>query len=727
MPTRSPHWPLLCAATLALLPARTHPQDAPPSPAPDAAIEGLRSQDLETRRAAATRLRFAEAAVQKQALPHFNDRLMNEKDGQVRLAVLDAVTALGPDAEPAIPALVHSMRTKYGGQAREEMHQHYRAALALAAIGKPAVPALCELLDERAENVKAESIMALGRIGPNAASAVPSLVPFLGHTNDRIRREAILTLGKIGTPALEPLLSTARSTQPIARAAAVESLMHVQPPDERIAQAVLAAAADEDASVRAAGLKALARLDLPPESVLPLISENIDHQNDQVRIAVVNLLAHRTDWLQAIAPRLEPLLHTDDTGAARHAAFLLHQLGPQAIPTFLHALEHEQSQIEPIAESLALIGRPAVAQLTKALHASNPRSRRGAALALAQIRPLPDGLTSALNTGLGDPDTNVRADFLTAISHLERNAAEFTPAVRALLADPSPEIRLKALQILSRTTPRDTDFIQSLESLLGDTDPRIQKQAIDTLRSVGSQASAALPTVIQKLNSEHPDVRLAAAEFVGNHGADAAQAVPALTAMLEDQTLELRTIAAQTLGKLGKAAQPALEQLAALAHSENPALRETAISTLASLELDAQTLRPYLAKALRDTDQTVRRAAGRAIQRLGPHASILLPDIVLLAETKENAEAVERLLRRFERTSPDPRSIPELITQLDHEQAAVRLLAIKFLGLAGQNASAALPTLERLAADSDEAIRTQAAKAIEQIRTAHAQPTPSPE
>ena len=91
---------------------------------------------------------------------------MKEKDGQVRLAVLDAVTSLGRDAEPAVPALLHTLRTNYGGGGQEESHQDYRSALALASIGKPAVEGLRGLLKERKEGVRAEVVMALGRDRP---------------------------------------------------------------------------------------------------------------------------------------------------------------------------------------------------------------------------------------------------------------------------------------------------------------------------------------------------------------------------------------------------------------------------------------------------------------------------------------------------------------------------------------------------------------------------------
>src|SRR5437762_2591977 len=149
---------------------------------------------------------------------------MKEKDGQVRLAVLDAVTALGPEAAPAVPALVHTLRTNYGGQGKEELHQDYRSALALAAVGKPAVEGLRGLLTERKENVRAEAIMSLGRIGPGAEAAVDDLVPLLGDRSERIRREAAVALGRIGAASAGPLVAASTHDDAAIRARAVESL-----------------------------------------------------------------------------------------------------------------------------------------------------------------------------------------------------------------------------------------------------------------------------------------------------------------------------------------------------------------------------------------------------------------------------------------------------------------------------------------------------------------------
>ena len=39
--------------------------------------------------------------------------------------------------------------------------------------------------------MRAEVIMSLGRIGPDAAPAIPALIPLLGDKSERIRREAV--------------------------------------------------------------------------------------------------------------------------------------------------------------------------------------------------------------------------------------------------------------------------------------------------------------------------------------------------------------------------------------------------------------------------------------------------------------------------------------------------------------------------------------------------------
>jgi HEAT repeat protein len=712
------NWAVLTVVLFGASGAHGLAQDHPTLVQADALIKDLHANNVDVRRAAYNKVRSSDRSVRKKALPVMIELLKDEKDGQVRLAILDTLATMGPDAESAVPALVQTLRTDVGGRGQEALHQDYRSALALAAIGKPAVEGMIGLLMERKESVRAEVIMSLGRIGPQAEAAIPALIPLLGDKVERIRRECSLALGQIGPAAIQRLVAASANTDAVIRAGAVESLGRITPTNDGAREAVVKCAQDEMPEVRAAAVKSLGKLKLAADVLLPILDENLQHKDVHVRLAVVNLLVERRALLTPLATKLETLLSASDDGVSRHAAFLLGKLGPSACPRLLGALAAKKSRIEQIAEALAQIGRPAVGSLSEATRAPDPRVRSGAALALAQIRPVPPGVVPRLADGLGDPQPDVKLAFLTAIGYLGPRAVECVPAVRGMLRDKSPEIRVQAIQILSRSAAHDERLLNDLIALIErDDDPRVQRHSMDAIRSLGPPGSKSLPAVITKLSSPSPEVRLSAAELIGSHGPAASGAVPALNTLLDDPSPMLRTVAAQTLGQIGKAAQPALPRLTHLLEAEQLEVREAATMSMASLELDAEVLRPHLARALRDKAPEVRRAAMKGIQRYGPGGAIFVPDIILLAETKDNLKSVERMLRRFERSGPDMRSVPELVKQLDHKQDSVRLLAIKFLGLAGPGARDAIPALERMSRDPSAEVRKQAEAASQQIKS----------
>jgi HEAT repeat protein len=285
-----------------------------------------------------------------------------------------------------------------------------------------------------------------------------------------------------------------------------------------------------------------------------------------------------------------------------------------------------------------------------------------------------------------------------------------------LLKDASAEIRLLVVATLARCSARDGQLAVALAPVMGDPDPRVVRGAIDALRALGPKGIGILAAVIAKLDDRDPDVRFAALEFVESHGPSAARAIPEVTAMLDDTTPRVRVMSARMLGGLGKSAQSAFPRLTPLLAASQAEVREAATSAIASLELGADVLRPHIGKVLHDESPEVRRAASRAVQRLGPQGAQFIPDLILLAEKKENVRAAERLLRRFESGRPEVHSLPELVKLLGHEQERVRLLAIKFLALAGRDAAQAIPALEELRGDPSAEVRKQAEAATVRIK-----------
>ena len=302
------------------------------------------------------------------------DRSAGErKDGQVRLAVLDTLISLGPEAAPAVPALLETLRTDVGGRGEEAAHQDYRSALALAGIGKPAVEGLVGLLKHKKEGVRAEVVMSLGRIGPDAAPAVAELIPLLGDKNERIGREAAVALGHIGTAAIDPLIAASAAPDVTVRKRAVLSLGHLSAPMKRPNRRYSSARLTRR---RRSGRRLSSRLSgcgLADDILLPVVKENLRNADEDVRLAVVNLLVPRRTLLRRMAPDLQALLTAKEDGVARHAAFLLGKSGPMAAPLLLSALHEKSSRIDPIAEALARIGRPFVDALAKAIQDPDPR------------------------------------------------------------------------------------------------------------------------------------------------------------------------------------------------------------------------------------------------------------------------------------------------------------------------------------------------------------------
>ena len=64
----------------------------------------------------------------------------------------------------------------------------------------------------------------------------------------------------------------------------------------------------------------------------------------------------------------------------------------------------------------------------------------------------------------------------------------------------------------------------------------------------------------------------------------------------------------------------------------------------------------------------------------------------------------------------DPKTIPLLIEDLQKDDQNVKLFASRFLGQFGVKAEGALPGLELLLNDEDEAVRNAAKSAIEKIK-----------
>ena len=123
-------------------------------------------------------------------------RALHDEDPHLRTAAAEALGAVGPDAEAAVPELVAAATQD------ENKALRLQATCALGAIARRAdyaVPYLVREVRSGKEEQRLATIRALGALGTDAA--VQALVGLLTDVNGNVAEEAALALGAIGPAA----------------------------------------------------------------------------------------------------------------------------------------------------------------------------------------------------------------------------------------------------------------------------------------------------------------------------------------------------------------------------------------------------------------------------------------------------------------------------------------------------------------------------------------------
>jgi HEAT repeat protein len=191
---------------------------------------------------------FARAQTQPQTAAQAIEATLNtvpknlrDPDVAVRLAALDYLEMLGPDAAPAAPALIAALRdpnlfvrwaaTRTLGKigpvnlnesipalarllSDPDLDVRVTAAAVLEHFGKDAAPAadaIARSVNRGDAEFRIAALRALQAVGPRTADHVPAIVTALGHPDERVRRAAAIVLGRLGLAArsAEPALRRA--------------------------------------------------------------------------------------------------------------------------------------------------------------------------------------------------------------------------------------------------------------------------------------------------------------------------------------------------------------------------------------------------------------------------------------------------------------------------------------------------------------------------------------
>lgn len=200
-------------------------------PAVEALAGKLADSDAAVRRDAAGALQdFGPDA--KPALDALVDRAGVEADPLVRKAVLTTLTNLvGPEDRAAAKALVPLLEDR-------DPETAHAAAFALGNIGgsqaAPAVPLLREALRDRDPSVRRLASAALANIGPDAVDAVADLAQALTDADPTVKTNAALALGRVGRkaePAIPQLAKALNGKEPVKlRVFAAQALADIAKP-----------------------------------------------------------------------------------------------------------------------------------------------------------------------------------------------------------------------------------------------------------------------------------------------------------------------------------------------------------------------------------------------------------------------------------------------------------------------------------------------------------------
>lgn len=474
------------------------------------------------------------------------------------------------------------------------------AAWALSYFGAEAARAVPELTAMLAsDRVGRGVVVALGRIGPEAAPAVPFLLKrfqekggahLTGTGTFLVDASVRHALVRIGEPSVPGLLDILNGPDPDMRVCAAEALGGIGPGARAAVPALVRALRAND----------------------PVLDDKARILRDHAIVALGKIGA-----------------------AARPAVPALNRLLDVALRSRKDAFGSDEW---PLVEALARIDEAPVAKLTEAF------VRDGDSLCLARLGVSAKAAAPALRKALADRRPQVRIDAALALIAIEPPAPDAVAVLTEGLKHHFEESHF-VYEPLGRLGPAASAALPTLIDLVekGDLD-FICPQA---LVRIDPEGRVCIPALITALKNQDSSIVQEACESLGILGPRAARAVPALIeAVFRDHDLRVgeehpNVSAVKALVRIRPAAGVAIprliETLKIVRKSEDNELAgdrfvvaEAAARALGAFGPEARDAVPALIRVLEshakdDEDWQLRREAAIALGRIGPDARVAIP------------------------------------------------------------------------------------------------------
>lgn len=272
-----------------------------------------------------------------------------------------------PGDRDVIPVLIEIMRDRGHMPPRTAFAHQVLSLEFLAAFGPeaaPAMPVVCELVQDGDPSVRENAARLLGMIGAEAQAAVPLL----------------LNAFKEGTPEL--------------RVAAAEGLCGFGSKARPALPLLLAGLKDPDAHIRAVSAAALGGIGA--SETLPALLEALNDQADEVRQRTIDGLAGMQASADAIVPVLLRALNDASHGVQLSAFTTLGEFGPKAAAAVPELVRRAKNPDDPCAaEAIKALRKIAPGEAAKipgqADQERAPQVDFRAMPAATTIRVVPDG------------------------------------------------------------------------------------------------------------------------------------------------------------------------------------------------------------------------------------------------------------------------------------------------------------------------------------------------
>jgi HEAT repeat protein len=409
----------------------------------------------------------------------------------------------------------------------------------------------------------------------------------------------------------------------------------------------------------------------------------------QVRRAAAESLGEsRSTDKQAIAA-LTTALRDPDSRVRRSAADALGEIGEKAyrsIPQLVAVFDDvDPSVVGAAARATGRMGRRAsraVKDLTDLLDHEDARVREAASVSLGNLGRRARKSAHDLNARLGDSDPAVRAAAARSLGQVDSGSDQSVTDLVRILDDENDVVRDAASEALVGI---GKPTVPALVRALGNGDPIFLQAVVDTLGRIGPVAVAALVETLQA-DSEPEIVRGYAAMALAQIADRDKNVVPALIEALQDENAGVRMSTAEALGHAGQGATAAVPGLISRVTDprEEILVREFAISALAKIDPGNAEVEDALVYAISDGNARIYEAAVEALMKV----------------------------RAWRDGAPDVNAeVARLILELDRGSVA----AAESLGLIGDEAEAAVPSLIRALEGGDTQLRDAALVALERI------------